>query len=200
MIIAFTGAGISKASGIDTFQDRPGIRDKLTRSFAISHPDEYRSVMREFVGTIKGKEPNDAHYALAEFDIPIITMNVDGLHQKAGSKNVIALHGSLPTNDELEYCDKLYNRPVLYGDPAPNYELAYDMLWLMDSEDILLVIGASDYTNIAVGLRNYVRRNRTKVIEIQADAETEVRKFLNSHKDYMESYENFKKREEKWYH
>ena len=200
MIIAFTGAGISKASGIDTFQDRPGIRDKLTRSFATSHPTEYREVMREFVSTIKGKEPNDAHYALAEYKIPIITMNVDGLHQKAGSQNVIALHGCLPNDKELGYCERLYNRPVLYGDPAPNYESAYDMLWLMDSQDILLVVGASDYTNISVGLRDYVRRNRTRVVEIQADAETEVRKFLESHKEYMESYEEYKKREEKWYH
>ena len=80
MIIAFTGAGISKESGIDTFQDRPGIREKLYRSYALAHPQEYREVMREFVNGMKDKEPNDAHIALAEYNIPIITMNVDGLH------------------------------------------------------------------------------------------------------------------------
>lgn len=55
--------------------------------------------MREFVDGIKDKKPNDAHIALAEYGIPIITMNVDGLHQKAGSKNVITLHGDLPTEE-----------------------------------------------------------------------------------------------------
>lgn len=81
MIIAFTGAGISKESGIETFQDRPDVREKLYRSYAQTHPEDYRKTMREFVDGIKDKKPNDAL-------IPIITMNVDGLHQKAGSKNV----------------------------------------------------------------------------------------------------------------
>ena len=66
MIIAFTGAGVSKESGIDTFQDRPGIRDYLVRSYAKRNPEKYREVMREFMDTMVGKEPNDAHKALAE--------------------------------------------------------------------------------------------------------------------------------------
>ena len=194
MIVAFTGAGISKESGIDTFQDRPGIRDKLTRTYACRHPEKYREVMREFVEMVQDKEPNDAHIALAEYDIPVITMNIDKLHTKAGTKHLIELHGRLPNEDELGHCDRLYNVPVLYEDPAPKYQEGYDLVWLMDCRDILLVIGASTYTNVSSLLRQNVRLQGGKVVEIQNNASVEVRKFLESHKEYMESYEDFMKR------
>lgn len=105
MIIAFTGAGISKESGIDTFQDRPGIREKLTREYATRHPEKYIKVMEEFVSNISGKEPNDAHLALAEYGIPVITMNVDNLHELAGTKEIIKLHGRLPNREKLPTFD-----------------------------------------------------------------------------------------------
>lgn len=200
MIVAFTGAGISKDSGVFTFQDKPGIRDKLTREFATNHPYEYIDLMEEFVETVKDKEPNAAHLALAEYDIPVITMNVDGLHEKAGTKHLIPLHGRLPNDKELSHCHLLYNTPVLYGDPAPNYERAYDLLWLMDYGDILLVVGASTYTNISVGIRDYVRSHKVRVVEIQRDAAIEVPKFIRAYKDKIEPYEEFIKRADKYYH
>ena len=140
MIIAFTGAGVSKESGIDTFQDKPWIRERLTRSFAMFCPDEYRQVMRDFVDALSGKEPNDAHIALAEYNIPVITMNVDTLHEQAGTESLIKLHGRLPTEEEIPISDTLYNTPVLYGDSAPAYQDAYDMLDYMRKDDIFLVI------------------------------------------------------------
>ena len=96
MIIALTGAGISAPSGIPTFQAQPGIRRKLTRPFANKHPEEHREVIRQMTEACRKAEPNDAHYALAEYHIPVITMNVDELHQKAGSAFVLPIHGSLP--------------------------------------------------------------------------------------------------------
>ena len=202
MIIAFTGAGISKESGIDTFQDRPGIRDYLVRSYAKSHPEEYREVMREFVNTVRGKEPNDAHISLAEYNIPVITMNVDTLHEQAGTQNIIKLHGKLPTDEQLAYCDRLYNTPVLYEDPAPMYDEGYNWLWLMTKGDIFLVVGASTYTNISYQMREYVRCRGVEVVEIQEKASVNVRKFLEEHKDKIESFEDFKARvdTESWYH
>lgn len=181
MIIAFTGAGISKESGIETFQDRPNVREKLYRSYAQAHPEDYRKTMREFVDGIKDKKPNDAHIALAEYGIPIITMNVDGLHQKAGSKNVITLHGDLPTEEQLEYCDKLYNLPVLYGDPAPNYEKAYNAVDSLREGDIFLVIGASEYTTISNALRVLAKSCGAIVVEIQDHASVKVREFLENY-------------------
>lgn len=198
MIIAFTGAGVSKESGIDTFQDRPGIRDYLVRSYAKQNPEKYREVMREFMDTIKGKTPNDAHIALAEYGVPVITMNVDTLHEMAGTKDIVKLHGRLPTEEEWPYCDRLYNTPVLYEDPAPMYQVGYDWIWLMEKGDIFLVIGASTYTIVSSQMRICAQGTGAEVVEIQDNAGTKVRKFLEENKDKIESMEAFKRRIEKY--
>ena len=78
-IIAFTGAGISKQSNIPTFMERPDVREKLFRSYAQRHHEEYNEVIRQLKANMNGAKPNDAHYALAEYHIPIITMNIDYL-------------------------------------------------------------------------------------------------------------------------
>lgn len=93
-IIAFTGAGISKQSNIPTFMERPDVREKLFRSYAQRHHEEYNEVIRQLKANMNGAKPNDAHYALAEYYIPIITMNIDGLHRLAGS-DALELHGGL---------------------------------------------------------------------------------------------------------
>lgn len=198
MIIAFTGAGVSKESGIDTFQDRPGIRDYLVRSYANQNPEKYREVMKEFMDTIKGKTPNDAHIALAEYGVPVITMNVDTLHEMAGTKDIVKLHGRLPTEEEWPYCDRLYNTPVLYEDPAPMYQVGYDWIWLMEKGDVFLVIGASTYTIVSSQMRICAMGTGAEVVEIQDNAGTKVRKFLEENKDKIESMESFKRRIEKY--
>ena len=177
MIIAFTGAGISKQSNIPTFMERPDVREKLFRSYAISNPTGYNEVIKQLKENMNGAKPNDAHYALAEYNIPIITMNIDGLHTQAGS-NPLELHGCLPDDDEMEIAYSLYNKPVLYGDPAPNYQKAYELVDSMRSGDIFLVIGASYHTAIAGDLRSVAKSRGAKIIEIQEDAKTNVRKTL----------------------
>ena len=124
-----------------------------------------------------GAKPNDAHYALAEYHIPIITMNIDGLHQQAGSE-ALELHGGLPEEDEMDRAWSLYNKPVLYGDPAPNYQKAYEMVYQLQPGDVFLVIGCSFYTAIAGDLRAVARSKGARVIEIQEDAAHNVRKVL----------------------
>ena len=94
-IIALTGAGISKQSHIPTFMERPDVREKLFRSYAKRHPEEYNEVIQQLKANMNGAKPNDAHLALAEYKIPIITMNIDGLHRLAGS-DALELHGGLP--------------------------------------------------------------------------------------------------------
>ena len=91
MIIAFTGAGISQESGIPTFENQKGLRNKLTREYANSFPDEYNEVIQQLKANVNEAKPNDAHIALAEYKIPIITMNIDGLHKDAGS-DALELH------------------------------------------------------------------------------------------------------------
>ena len=184
MIIAFTGAGISAESGIPTFSEQPGIRDKLTRTFARTHHDEYSKVITGMMEACDKAEPNDAHKALAEYDIPILTMNIDGLHTDAGSKVVIPLHGEFPNI-------------VLYDDPAPNYKIAYDWVGRMRPEpekDLLIFIGTSFYTNISNEIRRYANIFGVKTIIINKDAGRLVRKTLENFKDYIEPYDEFIKR------
>lgn len=176
-IIAFTGAGISKESGISTFMDRPDVRDRLYRSFAQKYPEEYRETVKVLSEEIRAASPNDAHYALADYKIPIITMNIDGLHEKAGSEPIL-LHGTLPNPEEYAYADELYNKPVLYGDPAPNYYRGLEEVMTLEEGDVLLVIGASLYTGIAVDIRQIARSKGARIIEIQDNAATKVRKTL----------------------
>ncbi len=176
-ILAFTGAGISKQSGISTFMDRPDVRDKLHRYYAKSHPQEYNEVIRQLKANMNGAKPNDAHYALSEYHIPIITMNIDGLHKQAGS-DALEIHGGLPDDDEMDNAYRLYNKPVLYGDPAPNYSVAYEMVYDLKPGDIFLVIGCSFYTAVSTELRNIAKRKGAQIIEIQEDAAHNVRKVL----------------------
>lgn len=176
-IIAFTGAGISKQSNIPTFMERPDVREKLFRNYANTHHQEYNEVIKKLKDNMNGAKPNDAHIALAEYAIPIITMNIDGLHGLAGS-DALELHGGLPDDEEMERAWALYNKPVLYGDPAPNYQRAYEMCYQLKPGDIFLVIGCSFHTGISVDLREVAKARGARVIEIQEDAAHNVRKVL----------------------
>ncbi len=177
MILAFTGAGISRDSGIATFMENHSVRDRLTRKFASENPEAYRQTIAEMVDIVESAGPNDAHYALVDYGIDVITMNIDGLHEEAGSTPIL-LHGELPRGDELLYADSLWNKPVLYGDPAPNYGKAMNKVNQLKEDDVLLVIGASRHTKIAVEIRELAFNNGAEIIEIQEDAAFEVREVL----------------------
>lgn len=178
-ILAFTGAGISKQSNIPTFMETPDVREKLFRSFAQSHHAAYNAVIRQLKENMNGAKPNDAHIALAEYGIPIITMNIDGLHRAAGS-DAVELHGCLPEDDEMDTAWSLQGKPVLYGDPAPNYEKAYEMVFALEPGDVFLVVGCSFHTAIACDLRDIAKARGARVVEIQSDAAHNVRKTLEA--------------------
>ena len=159
-ILAFTGAGISKQSNIPTFMERPDVREKLFRTFAEHHHEAYNEVIRELKANMNGAEPNDAHFALAEYKVPVITMNIDGLHKKAGS-DALELHGGLPEDDEMDKAWALHERTAE-----------------LKPGDVFLVIGCSYHTAIACDLRDVAKHAGAKVIEIQEDAAHNVRKVL----------------------
>lgn len=187
MIIAFTGAGISKASGIPTFDEIGDLREKLERNFATYHKDEFNSIMAQLSTTCEQAEPNDAHRALAEYNIPVITMNIDSLHARAGSKNILEVHGSLRENNV-----------VLYGDSAPKYSEALDWIDRLTNKDVLLIIGTSFYTSISNQIRYAADLIGVNIIIINEDAEREVRKFLEENKENIEDFETFVKRIPAW--
>lgn len=174
-VIFFTGAGISVDSGIPTFQEQPGIRDRLTRDFANEHPEEYRNTIRQMLDSCENASPNAAHIAIAESGFPVITMNVDGLHTKAGSKDVIEVHGVLPTREEFK--DELfpitYDKIVLYGDLAPKYEDAIKKVRSLEYEkSYFIIIGTSFYTGISEQLYKIAKQRHAK-IEIINDKASE---------------------------
>ena len=122
-------------------------------------------------------QPNAAHYAIAEMNCPVITMNIDGLHEKAGTKNVIAIHGRMPTWEEIEKED-LRNKtgvPVLYGDNAPLYKDAYNVMLDLDlQQSYVVIVGTSFYTGISDELYQIAKRYATKVWVINDNASEKV--------------------------
>lgn len=176
-VIFFTGAGISVDSGIPTFQEQPGIRDKLSRDFANEFPETYRKAVRDMVEVCEKAEPNAAHKAIADAGFPVITMNVDQLHTKAGSKDVVEVHGVLPTRAQLEdeYFPAEYRGIVLYGDMAPEYERAMKMVRNLEyGNSYFIIVGTSFYTGISEQLRKIARQRRSHIIIINDNASERV--------------------------
>lgn len=176
-VIFFTGAGISVDSGIPTFQEQPGIRDRLTREFANEYPEEYRYTIRQMVNSCEKAKPNAAHVAIAESGFPVITMNVDSLHTKAGSKNVIEVHGVLPSREVLEEEDfpLTYDGIVLYGDLAPKYEDAVKMVRALEYDNsYFVIVGTSFYTGISEQLYKIAKQRHAKIEIINDNASKRV--------------------------
>lgn len=176
-VIFFTGAGISVDSGIPTFQEQPGIREKLTRDFANNHPEEYREVIKTMMDACEKAEPNAAHLAIAKTGFPVITMNVDRLHSKAGSESVIEVHGKLPTREEIKKEDfpLTYNGIVLYGDLAPEYVTAERLVKSLEyANSFFVIVGTSFYTSISERLKHLATQRHAKIVIINEKASERV--------------------------
>ena len=184
-IVVLTGAGISAESGIKTFRDADGLwegHDIMEVASPIGwnkNPTlvlDFYNKRRAQLLTVK---PNKAHEILAElekqFNIYIITQNVDDLHERAGSSSVLHLHGELlkvrsianeknimhwKTDLNLGDCDEKGNqlRPhiVWFGEAVPLIEKAIE---IVETADILVIIGTSLQVYPAAGLMNYVNQN-----------------------------------------
>ena len=188
-LVVLTGAGMSAESGISTFRDSDGlwekyrVEDVATPGGFAANPELvlnfYNQRRRELLNT----KPNAGHIGLAdleqEFDVHIITQNIDNLHEQAGSSHVVHLHGELmkacsvrdlnttydisPENPDLHIGDKdphgVQLRPfiVWFGEAVPMIDPA---IRLVEDCDIFVVIGTSLNVYPAAGLLNYVRRGQ----------------------------------------
>ena len=181
-VVVLTGAGVSAESGLKTFRDHDGLWNNH-RVEEVATPGAWAADMElvlEFYNQRRKQllecEPNPAHIALAKlqdkYDVQIITQNVDDLHERAGSRNVLHLHGELKkvrsTIDpayvvELEgwelkagdTCPKggqLRPHIVWFGEPVPNISMAAE---IATTAEILLVIGTSMQVYPAAGLIHY---------------------------------------------
>ena len=188
-LVILTGAGMSAESGIATFRDSDGlwehyrVEDVATPEGFARDPqlvlDFYNQRRRELLHT----KPNAGHYGLAaleqDFDVRIITQNIDNLHEQAGSSSVIHLHGELmkacpvgdttttydlnPENPDIHLGDKdpqgRQLRPfiVWFGEAVPMIEPAIEEV---EKSDIFVIIGTSLNVYPAAGLLNYARRGQ----------------------------------------
>jgi NAD-dependent deacetylase len=184
-IIVLSGAGISAESGIKTFRDADGLWEGHD-IMEVASPEGFAKnpvLVLDFYNKRRAQllevEPNEAHKIIAqlqnEFEVHVITQNVDDLHERAGSKNVIHLHGELlkvrsiyneqiildwKTDLFLGDVDKQGNqlRPhiVWFGEEVPAMEKALE---IVEQADILIVIGTSLQVYPAASLINYVAQN-----------------------------------------
>ena len=195
-IVFFGGAGVSTESGIPDFRSVDGLYNQkwkyppetiLSHSFFEHDPAEYYRFHREKL-VIDGVKPNRAHTRLAELEEEgklkaVITQNIDGLHQLAGIKNVLELHGSI-LRAYCSRCRKSYDADIInHGTGIPRcscggvirpdivlYEEALDNDVMMRAihyirqADILIVGGTSLRVYPAAGLINYYRGNKLVLI------------------------------------
>lgn len=200
-IVFFGGAGVSTASGVPDFRSATGLYNRendsdyspeymLSHEFFVNHPDKFMDYAKENL-MIDGIKPNACHKALAKLEEMgklkgVITQNVDSLHQEAGSKNVVELHGNLRDyyctscgkNFDLAYvkdqdgkviCDKCGGivRPdiVLYGESLDQDALSYAVS-LIASADVLIVGGTSLVVYPAAGLIDFYKGKKLVVINM----------------------------------
>lgn len=180
-LVVLSGAGISAESGIKTFRDADGLWEghdvmevasvegwRANQSLVLDFYNQRRRQLREV-------NPNRGHEILAElesdFDITIITQNVDDLHERAGSSHVIHLHGELlkakSTRNHLHIVD--WTTDICQGDNCPDghqmrphivwfgedVPLLYDAAQLASQADIFLVVGTSLQVYPAAGIVSY---------------------------------------------
>ena len=195
-IVFFGGAGVSTESGIPDFRSVDGLYHQkfdyppetiLSHSFFYAHTEEFYRFYREKM-LVTDVEPNRAHRALAELEqqgklSAVVTQNIDGLHQKAGSKKVFELHGSIYRNF-CQNCRKFYGPEVIQqsagvprcgcgGIIKPDvvlYEESLDDRCIMGAvraiaeADLLIVGGTSLTVYPAAGLIRYYQGNRLVLI------------------------------------
>lgn len=182
-LVVFSGAGVSADSGISTFRDSDGLwennklEDVCTSDAWLRNPKlvlDFYNARREQLFEVM---PNSAHEWIAKaedyFNVTVITQNIDNLHERAGSKNIIHLHGELiksrsSVDTELIYdvnglniklgekCEKgsqLRPHIVFFGENVPMYEKALEVI---SSAEIVLIVGTSLQVYPAAGLIHYV--------------------------------------------
>ena len=190
-ILVFSGAGVSKESGVETFRDSDGLWNNF-KIEDVATPNGWRrdkelvlNFYNERRKQLKIVQPNKAHELLAKledyFDVTIATQNVDDLHEKAGSTNVIHLHGELTKvrstldsklvydwTEDLNLGDKCEKgsqmRPhiVWFGEYPFNVTEAY---LAMEKADVLLIVGTSLQIGYTLNLLSQVK-NTCKVYYI----------------------------------
>src|SRR6202012_442750 len=191
-IVVLTGAGISAESGLKTFRDSDGLWEGYNiQDVATPEAWEWNPILVQDFYNMRRKsvleaKPNAAHYALAQleenFKVTIITQNIDDLHERGGSSNVVHLHGIITRsqsskNPNLTYpidgwelkmgelCElgsQLRAHVVWFGEAVPMIEEAAR---ICTDADLFILVGSSLAVYPAAGLINYVPRSVKYIID-----------------------------------
>lgn len=199
-IVFFSGAGISTLSGLKDFRSKDGLYNEsfeyppeeiLSHHFFIENPSYFYKFYREKLNPLPYK-PNIIHYYLTKLELTgklkaIITQNIDNLHELAGNKNILELHGNVMKCHCIK-CHKTYNGEIIFNSNSipkcncgglikPNvvlYEEGLDENILKESikkiseADTLIIAGASLLVYPAAGLINYFHGNNLVIINKDA--------------------------------
>ena len=161
-VVFFGGAGVSTASGIPDFRSEDGLyhqkfkyppEEMLSHEFYLTHTEEFFDFYRTRMIAL-GAKPNQAHYKLAELEregklTAVVTQNIDGLHQAAGSRRVFELHGSVHRN-VCQRCGHVYSAEWIMGTTGvPRCEecggrIKPDVVLYGESLDEKTLIGAAE--------------------------------------------------------
>jgi NAD-dependent deacetylase len=205
-VVVFTGAGISAESGIKTFRDAGGLWENY-KIEDVATPEAWKKnqeLVNEFYNArrkqVIAASPNKAHYFIADleskFNVNVVTQNVDDFHERAGSKNVLHLHGEImkvrsEIDPELIYpvknwelkigdlCEKgsqLRPHIVWFGELVPLMDQAN---YLAAQADFFIVIGTSLNVYPAAGILNFVSQEVPKWLIDPNDFQLDYIKYLN---------------------
>jgi NAD-dependent deacetylase len=184
-VVVLSGAGVSAESGLKTFRDEDGlweghdVMQVATPQAFERNPELVLEFYNQRRRQLKEVEPNNAHRIIADlesdFDVDVITQNVDDLHERAGSSKVLHLHGELfkvrPVNKPNNIMDwredlalgdlddngnQLRPHVVWFGESVPAMTEAIE---IVEQADILIIVGTSLQVYPAAGLKNYVKAN-----------------------------------------
>ena len=184
-LVVLTGAGISAESGINTFRDADGlweghdIMEVASPEGFVNNPELVLDFYNQRRRQLLQVKPNKAHLNLKKleehFEVDIITQNVDDLHERAGSKNIIHLHGELLKSRSTKNEALIYNckKDIILGDLAEDAsQLRPHIVWfgeqvpmldkaieITQKSDILVIIGTSMQVYPAASLVNYISEN-----------------------------------------
>ena len=195
-IVFFTGAGVSTDSGIPDFRSQDGLYNQqykyppeqiISHSFFENNPEEFYRFYKDKMLCLDAR-PNYTHEFMAKLEakgksLGVVTQNIDGLHQKAGSKHVYELHGSVLRNYcmdcgkpySAEYvknadgvphcsCGGIIKPDVVLYEEALNEEVVEGAVHAIVSADVLIVLGTSLVVYPAAGLIRYYRGDRLVLI------------------------------------
>lgn len=199
-IVFFGGAGVSTESGIPDFRSVDGLYNQkykyppemiLSHSFFVRNPEEYYRFYHEKL-VIDNVKPNSAHLKLAELERAgklraVVTQNIDGLHQAAGSKKVLELHGSIHraycsscgrpySAEKMNHCDGvpkcncggvIRSDIVLYEEPLDDAVVEESIRCISEAE-VLIIGGTSLNVYPAAGLINYYRGNKLVLVNLSS--------------------------------